>query len=292
MKLAVPALLALAAGTTALAAVEFPKPGRSEINGTLRPVEAVETVTVGPGTLAFRLPGEYLKANWPVDAPIQKVEFRHGFDIMKYQVTAADYEHCVSAGACEAAEGRAYAYGNFPVTGVSYRDATSYAAWLSAESGESWRLPSDEEWAFAAAERLHDDALGLESGSNPAARWLARYRAEARTAERDTEPKVLGYFGVNAKGLADVGGNVWEWTTTCYLHATLATDGRVVQSGDACSVRVVDGRHRGYMSTFIRDAKSGGCAAGLAPDNLGIRLVREPASLLTQLWSFWERKFG
>jgi hypothetical protein len=48
-------------------------------------------------------------------------------------------------------------------------------------------------------------------------------------------------------------------------------------------VRVVAGRHRGYMSTFIRDGRSGGCAAGLAPDNLGFRLVREKLSLVGRM---------
>ncbi|WP_413813565.1 SUMF1/EgtB/PvdO family nonheme iron enzyme [Mesorhizobium sp. Root157] len=29
-----------------------------------------------------------------------------------------------------------------PVTGVSYRDATAYAAWLSARTGRTWRRPT------------------------------------------------------------------------------------------------------------------------------------------------------
>jgi hypothetical protein len=37
------------------------------------------------------------------------------------------------------------------------------------------------------------------------------------------------------------------------------------------------------MPFFIRDGRSGGCAAGLAPDNLGIRLVREPPTLTSPL---------
>ncbi len=172
----------------------------------------------------------------------------------------------------------------------------SYAAWLSRRTGEVWRLPTDEEWSFAAAERLHDDALGLEDDGNPATRWLARYRSEAEgKAGRDPQPKPLGHFGANGKGVFDIAGNVWDWTSTCYLHATLApgTAGpEVARSVDNCGVRVVDGRHRGYMSTFIRDGKSGGCAAGLAPDNLGIRLVREQATPLAMMRAFWVRLAG
>ncbi|MGP2492392.1 SUMF1/EgtB/PvdO family nonheme iron enzyme [Mesorhizobium sp. PUT5] len=273
MKLATPAALAATVLAFAAAPVLWHPADRAAM--------PVETVTVAPGSFVFRLPGEYLKADWPVDAPKRNVTFRRGFDIMKFQVSAADYAGCVADGACEAPEGGRKASADMPVTGVSYRDAVTYAAWLSQKTGDTWRLPSDEEWAFAAAERMNDDALGVEDdGANPVARWLARYRAESGTGPRDAEPRPLGHFGTNGKGLADVAGNVWEWTTSCYMRATIAADGSVAQSIENCGVRVVGGRHRGYMSNFIRDGKSGGCAAGIAPDNLGIRLVREAPSLL------------
>jgi formylglycine-generating enzyme required for sulfatase activity len=78
-------------------------------------------------------------------------------------------------------------------------------------------------------------------------------------------------------------GNVWEWTSTCYTRATIDRDGNPGQSVENCGARVAGGKHRAYMSFFIRDGKSGGCAAGMAPHNLGIRLVREQPSLLAKL---------
>ena len=42
-----------------------------------------------------------------------------------------------------------------------------------------------------------------------------------------------------------------------------------------CGVRVVEGQHRAYVTDFIRDARAGGCAAGMPPSNLGFRLVRD-----------------
>jgi hypothetical protein len=42
-----------------------------------------------------------------------------------------------------------------------------------------------------------------------------------------------------------------------------------------CGVRVVEGAHRTYMTDFIRDPRTGGCAAGVPPANLGFRLVVE-----------------
>jgi hypothetical protein len=60
-------------------------------------------------------------------------------------------------------------------------------------------------------------------------------------------------------------------------------DARISQSFEnlECGVRVVDGKYRVDMSTVIRDGKSGTCAADLAPDDLGIRLVGAPSLLET-----------
>jgi len=289
MRLMIPAMVAAATAATALAIGAVPNAAKHE---TAMPVALV---SVNPGSFDFRLPGEYLKADWPVDAPKRTITFRRGFEMMKYQVSAADYGACVADGACEAPDRGNHASDDVPVTGVSYRDATVYAGWLTAKTGQTWRLPTDEEWAFAAAERMNDDALGLDDpkqdAANPAARWLARYRAESGGG-RDAEPRPLGHFGLNSKGLADIAGNVWDWTTTCYSRASVDETGKVTSSTENCGVRVVGGRHRGYMSNFIRDGKSGGCAAGLAPDNLGIRLVREPPSLVSYVRLLWQKKVG
>ncbi len=285
MRLMIPATAAAATVATALVIGAMPDAAKDE---TLAPVAMV---SVKPGSFDFRLPGEYLKANWPTDAPKGTVTFRHSFDMMKYQVSTAEYAACVADGACEAPDGKRPSSGEMPVTGVSYRDATAYAEWRTSKTGEIWRLPTDEEWAFAAAERMNDDALGIEpDGSNPAARWLARYRAESSGAgERDAEPRPLGYFGTNSKGIADIAGNVWDWTTTCYVRATVSVDGRIERSTENCGVRVLGGRHRSYMSNFIREGKSGGCAAGLAPENLGFRLVREAPSFVSYVRGMWAR---
>lgn len=255
-------------------------------------VASPQTVVVAPGQLAYRLPGEFQNADLPVDAPEKRVRFRRSFDIMTYQVSAADYARCVADGACEAADGAVERAGDLPATGVSFRDANAYAQWLSDKTGATWRLPTDEEWAFAAAERFSDQGPDL-AGGDTIARWLARYRSESEAAKgRDPEPKPQGHFGVNSNGLRDVGGNVWEWTTTCYRRVALGNNGRIDTSTDNCGVRVVGGKHRGYMSFFIRDGKSGGCAAGLPPDNLGIRLVRERPSMLSSFKALWRGAAG
>ena len=238
-------------------------------------VNPVETIVIGPGSFVYRPAGEYLRSGRPIDPPVRDVTIRHQLEIAKYQVSEADYFRCVEDAACKAPDNGRSSSGLLPATGVSYLDATAYAAWFSGQTGEKWRLPTDEEWAYAASERFVDDALNLpDESAGPAARLLARYRAESSRERLDPQPRPRGHFGANSRGLFDIAGNVWEWTTGCYSNSSLSADGTVAGTSENCGVRIVGGRHRGYMSTFIRDGKSGGCAAGMAPDNLGFRLVR------------------
>lgn len=278
MKVHVSAAIAVAASLAA-AAFLVPLPDAPAPSGRLGVVGPIETVSVEAGRFAYAVAGEFRKSGRVVEGPVVDRQFRRPVEIMKYQVSVAEYAACVTEGACQPADTRAG--GDTPVTGVSWRDATAYAAWLSQRTGDIWRLPSDEEWSFAAAERFGPEANGIvedDDGANPAARWLAAYRYRADPKERDMAPKPRGHFGVNSNGLADLGGNVWEWTETCFVRNRIDAAGRLAETTANCGVRVVGGQHRGYMSNFLRDGKSGGCAAGMAPpDNLGFRLVREPA---------------
>lgn len=239
------------------------------------------TAILAPGTFDHAKPGEFLKANHPVKAPVARETIAAPLEIMKYQVSVWEYARCVADGACRPAELRKV--GDVPVTGVSHIDAGAYASWLSERTGETWRLPTDVEWAYAAGERFRGDIEANENDpKNPAQRWLGQYRAESSLGRApDPEPRAQGAFGINSKGLADIAGNVWEWTSTCYVHTTIAGDDAETASAiDNCGVHAVEGFHRTYMSNFIRDGKSGGCAVGTPPDNLGFRLVHDRRGFL------------
>jgi len=97
--------------------------------------------------------------------------------------------------------------GDYPVVLVSHADALRYAAWLSSESGDRWRLPTEEEWEKA--------ARGTQGSAFP---WGDRFDAgrlnSADSGPFDTLP--VGRFPADASpyGLLDAAGQVFEWTAT------------------------------------------------------------------------------
>ena len=262
-----------------LSAALLSEVGRLKLDGLAAPAEGIiapQTVVLAPAAFAYRPSGEYEQGGVEVAAPLIKTRLAGPLEITKFQVGAADYARCVAAGACKPAHPRVEGEGDVPVTGVSFYDAEDYADWLSRATGETWRLPTVEEWDFAAA------GMAIEHGSeglsaDPAHPWLADLNTPATPrASLSPLPLARGRFGANSLGVADMGGNVWEWTDDCNSRTRLAPDGTTLRRTDLCGVRVVEGAHRMPISAFVQDTRGGGCfATGVPPTNLGFRLVRE-----------------
>jgi formylglycine-generating enzyme required for sulfatase activity len=245
-------------------------------------VERPALIELQPGVVRYRVAGDFTRAGKPAEAPLVTARIERPIGFMRTQVTAGEYQQCVADGACKA-PGSATAAIDHPVVQVSWHDANDYANWLSRRTGVTWRLPTDEEWAYAAGSRWRDDGIAVDA-SDPSRRWLARYEREAtlkETAAGPSEPQPVGSFGANENGVADLAGNVWEWTSTCFTRVALDEAGRAATVN--CGVRVVEGQHRSYVTDFIRDARAGGCAAGIPPTNLGFRLVADRGNTLPAL---------
>lgn len=291
LSLAAPAVLLAVIGGALSAKVGLFDDLKDGMDATVKPPV---TVTIAPRQMTYRAEGHFLKNGFAVDAPMTEAALTRPLEIMKYQVTRQDYERCVADGACQQPDAHDTGASGVPMTGVNYTDATDYAAWLTQKTGQIWRLPTDQQWAFAAGSKFPDDALGIDaSEDNPALRWLADYEREAsRQRAKDPMPKPSGTFGENEYGVADLDGNVWEWTETCHRRVTIGEGGEVLKEQPACGIYVVNGKHRASMSFFIRDPKSGGCAIGVPPDNLGFRLVRDDRWYSGFLYAFERRLQG
>jgi hypothetical protein len=77
-----------------------------------------------------------------------------------------------------------------------------------------------------------------------------------------------GSFKLSPDGIADLDGNVWEWTSGCANPAF---------AHDTCPAFIAMGEHEAVVPIFVRDPASGGCATGIPPANLGLRLVSDMA---------------
>jgi serine/threonine-protein kinase len=93
----------------------------------------------------------------------------------------------------------------WPVTNVSFTDALAFAAWRSKRDGVQYRLPTEEEWEFAARG-------GSKNYLYP---WGEQWRDGMANVGSDSLKPVGSYpQGASPWGVQDLIGNVWEWTAS------------------------------------------------------------------------------
>jgi formylglycine-generating enzyme required for sulfatase activity len=234
-----------------------------------RASEQPDLVVLAPQVFLYPMAGNFTRGGKPAVAPQREMRPARPLAIMRHEVTATEYRRCVADGGCpdvpDLSDAREY-----PAITVSWRDASAYGSWLSLRLGATYRLPTDEEWAFAAGSRFTPLAAPA-IGNDPGAIALAAYEREAALAEATTTT-----IETNENGLFDLAGDVAEWTNTCYRHVEFNAGATPTVD---CGIRVVEGRHRTYMPQFIRDPRAGGCSIGTPPRHLGFRLVREDSAV-------------
>jgi len=93
----------------------------------------------------------------------------------------------------------------WPVTNVSIADAKAFADWRSKRDKLKYRLPTEEEWEYAARN-------GAEGTRYPwGNEWLDGY---ANVDANSLQPVGSHPQGASRQGVLDLIGNVWEWTST------------------------------------------------------------------------------
>ena len=118
-----------------------------------------------------------------------------------------------------------------PVSNISYDDAVAFAEWRSRRDGVTYRLPTEEEWEYAARNGEKDNVYpwgnSWESG-----------RAAIQEAGVGA-PQAVGTYpqGMNSWGVLDLVGNVWEWTSSKASLYGGDPDKRLAQQKDWIVIR-------------------------------------------------------
>ncbi len=127
------------------------------------------------------------------------------------------------------------AYDNYPVVGVSWRQAKAFCVWRSNMLNQylesidystlnDFRLPTESEWEFAARGGIASQSYpwGGPYVRNPNGCFLANYEPLRGAYDDDGGVKTLmvGHYAPNDFGLYDMAGNVSEWCLDAYNEST------------------------------------------------------------------------
>lgn len=249
------------------------------------------------------------------EQPVRYVRFDRGFAMSIREITVGEFRRYIQATSARTRADRrgfSLAYdersGNFvrfgrinwsndyagapaaesmPVLHVSARDAEDYVQWLSLQTGQRYRLPSEAEFEYALraggsgrfpwGEGEPPEGAGNLTGGldrSPGGRnW-----SNAFTGYGDGYwgPASAGSFQPNAYGLHDLAGNVSEWVADCW-HDSFR---RAPRDGSAwynpgCRTRVIRGGAWANSPAQTRSAWRAPADVDLTNARIGFRVVRD-----------------
>jgi len=239
----------------------------------------------------------------PLEKPQHVVNISYPLGMGVYEITVGEFRefatatHHKSAG-CQRYDGTWQASSELnwnnvgyaqaathPVACVSWRDAREYAAWLSHQTGQRYRLPSDSEWEYAA-----------RAGSAAPRPWTTHTEAacsDANVADQTAAQQYPGWkvhpcsdgyvysspvgsFQPNEFGLYDMLGNVFEWVQDCWHpdYEGAPADGSAWLSGD-CSQRDMRGGSWFTTPSLVSASARNRFEDTYRSNSVGFRLVRE-----------------
>jgi len=193
------------------------------------------------------------------------------FAMSQYEVTIADYARFAGATGRKMPKTGNLDRASHPVFFVSWDDALAYTKWLSAQTGKSYRLPSEAEWEY-----------GARGGTTTSFWWgrdVGAGKAHCFACDTGLDPRAptkVGRFPANPYGLYDTAGNVEEWVYDCYhdSYDGAPSDGSVFEGGD-CRNRVVRGGAFSSGPKALHSSTRNKFPAGAANDSIGFRVVRD-----------------
>jgi formylglycine-generating enzyme required for sulfatase activity len=192
-----------------------------------------------------------------------QIVMAHPFFLGRYAVTFAEYDRFTLATGRTLPADEGWGREQRPVIDVNWKDALAYTAWLSGQTRQRYRLPTEAEWEYAAR----------AGNRTPFPTGKTLPREQAHYGGRQTV--AVGQYPPNTWGLYDMQGNVWEWTGSVYDAAYEGGEQRLADSVADHRPRVLRGGSWRNQPLWMRAA----FRARLTPDthnhDSGFRLARE-----------------
>lgn len=186
------------------------------------------------------------------EAPAHRVSV-NSFYMAETEVTQGQWYEIMGNNPAKFQNGSA----DMPVEEVSWDDAKSFIKKLNVkEGGDKYRLPTEEEWEYAA--RAGTTTKWYCGDNESCVSSVAVYNTSAPEPVKSKKP--------NAWGLYDMSGNVWEWTDSCYTkdyNKECYYNNKVIRGGSWC-----------FNASDTRSANRTNISPDSSLFNLGFRLLR------------------
>jgi formylglycine-generating enzyme required for sulfatase activity len=244
------------------------KPGNvfSDPLKALKNANGPEMVVIGAGE--FKMGDSYSDYAQPTHA----VRIAYPFAIGKYPVTFDEYDLFCEETKRNKPSDKGWGREKLPVINVSWQDAVDYCKWLSEQTGNTYRLPSEAEWEYACSAGSAG-AYCFDGNRNQ----LDEYAWFDNNSNSQTHS--VGQKKPNAWGLYDMHGNVWEWCEDAWhdnYYNNAPTDGSAWDSGGY--EIVIRGGCYNYNNDYCRSTSRSYANNGNYNNNVGFRVVCDVAS--------------
>jgi len=193
------------------------------------------------------------------------------FAMGRYEITFAEYDRFAKATGQTLPDDEGWGRGNRPVINVSLNDVTAYAEWLSEQTGQNYRLPTEAEWEYAARAGTSTQYWWGNTASHEYANYGDGFDGLAKGKDRWKYTSPVGSFAANPFGLYDTAGNVWEWTCSEYEKPY---NGKEISCSNDGSLFVLRGGSWGSVAMRMRSAYRGRNQRSSRIRYFGVRLSR------------------
>lgn len=204
------------------------------------------------------------------ERPVHNVTISNDYYIGETEVTQAlwkavtGYSPTKDASLWQASFGKG---ADYPAYYISYKDVQAFIAELNRMTGETFRMPTEAEWEFAARGGKKSQGYTY-CGSNTVGE-VAWYEGNS---ERKTHP--VKTKAPNELGIYDMSGNVWEWCADVYSGSYYSSSPAVDPTGaDAGTSYVLRGGCYCYPAANCRNADRSNSPQTARYNYFGFRLA-------------------